>query len=642
MTGAVRIPPRCLVFSAAILLTVLVPSGSRAQSLDLPPEIAAPDTVTGIELSTITFKATTRDPEGDPIVFFYAGGLPIGASFVTNETNVEGTFTWTPGITSPQNFTVQLSATSARRPTEVSGVAGPMLTTTRNVMVRVTNLDRPPVLGAPDHVLGAQYATIDFAVQGNDPDGDPVTVTMSDVPMGATVHSFGATATFSWVPEQVGEYSVTTTVQSTVYQISETVPISVQPNRPPVLTGPSLVNGKEGEPVSYQVQASDPDGDEIVSLSAQVLPEGATFSVAENRQTGTFTWTPDYDAALTSRFVTISARSATRAEPVSGAILGYSEEKLVTQIVIENVDRPPVLPNLPILTVDEGSTLRQGFAATDPDRWVESGIDLTLFGPSFANLEQERYGSILTIATIVLRPGYHDAGLYTGRIHAQSGEGSAEATFDIVVQERNAPPAANPGGPYVGSVRIPIDFDGTGSSDPDGTSLTLTWEFGDGSTAVGVNPSHVFVGAGVFVVKLTVSDGIAMDTAGTTASVTSFLEASAFVEGGDRTTRLASGKPTTCVQLEPVAASFQASQVDLGSIVMISEETGALAQISTLRGKTTIGSDTNHNGEIEAPRASRRSRCDYSSAVYQRDARSCREDGREAGLGRDDSGDAGA
>jgi|GEM_PF-2678405 len=52
-----------------------------------------------------------------------------------------------------------------------------------------------------------------------------------------------------------------------------------------------------------------------------------------------------------------------------------------------------------------------------------------------------------------------------------------------------------------------IVFDALGSSDEDNDALTYTWDFGDGTTATGANPTHVYSKPGTYDVKLTVSDG---------------------------------------------------------------------------------------------------------------------------------------
>ncbi|MDN3352514.1 PKD domain-containing protein [Actinomadura sp. DC4] len=49
-------------------------------------------------------------------------------------------------------------------------------------------------------------------------------------------------------------------------------------------------------------------------------------------------------------------------------------------------------------------------------------------------------------------------------------------------------------------------FDGTGSSDSDGTIASYAWDFGDGATGTGATPQHTYTGAGTYTAKLTVTD----------------------------------------------------------------------------------------------------------------------------------------
>jgi len=84
----------------------------------------------------------------------------------------------------------------------------------------------------------------------------------------------------------------------------------------------------------------------------------------------------------------------------------------------------------------------------------------------------------------------------------------------------NQPPVADPNGPYNGTVGAPVMFDGSNSTDTDGSIVSYNWNFGDGSSASGVSPSHTYVTDGGFVVTLTVTDDAgATDTATTAATI---------------------------------------------------------------------------------------------------------------------------
>ena len=49
-------------------------------------------------------------------------------------------------------------------------------------------------------------------------------------------------------------------------------------------------------------------------------------------------------------------------------------------------------------------------------------------------------------------------------------------------------------------------FNGTGSTDPDGSISSYAWDFGDGTTGTGATPTHPYATAGTYTVTLTVTD----------------------------------------------------------------------------------------------------------------------------------------
>ena len=74
----------------------------------------------------------------------------------------------------------------------------------------------------------------------------------------------------------------------------------------------------------------------------------------------------------------------------------------------------------------------------------------------------------------------------------------------------NNPPVADAGGPYnamIGKGQAVVTFDGSGSSDPDGTIESYEWDFGDGSEpGTGESVIHIYTSPGTYVVELTVVD----------------------------------------------------------------------------------------------------------------------------------------
>jgi len=99
---------------------------------------------------------------------------------------------------------------------------------------------------------------------------------------------------------------------------------------------------------------------------------------------------------------------------------------------------------------------------------------------------------------------YSKGGTYTVTLTVKDDEGATDQ--DTAKAYINSPPVADPDGPYSGKIGEPIQFDGSGSYDPDGDSLTYSWNFGDGNSGSGVSPTHTYEKAGTYVVTLTVTD----------------------------------------------------------------------------------------------------------------------------------------
>ena len=69
----------------------------------------------------------------------------------------------------------------------------------------------------------------------------------------------------------------------------------------------------------------------------------------------------------------------------------------------------------------------------------------------------------------------------------------------------NQAPTADANGPYTGTAGELVQFDGSGSNDPDGFITAWDWTFGDGNIGTGESPVHTYDNAGIYDVTLVVT-----------------------------------------------------------------------------------------------------------------------------------------
>jgi PKD repeat protein len=75
---------------------------------------------------------------------------------------------------------------------------------------------------------------------------------------------------------------------------------------------------------------------------------------------------------------------------------------------------------------------------------------------------------------------YATTGTFTVTLTVNDGTvNSTAATATVTIS--NQAPTANAGGPYSGVRNQAVTFNGAASNDPDGDTLTYSWDFGDGS-----------------------------------------------------------------------------------------------------------------------------------------------------------------
>ena len=361
LAADIRDTPYSMIFTASNAL-----AGSATTPVivtaDRTPVVSAPGGVSGNENAVITVNVTASDPDGQPIGSLTAdlSALPSGSNavFTPNASKTAGTLTWTPTFTDgASSYAVSFTAANA-----LSGSAGTTLT--------VTEVDRAPLVTAPVTTSGAENSVIMVNVTAADPDGQPITSLIADLsglPVGNnavfTTNAAKTAGTLTWTPtSQDGRttpFNVVFKAANALSGSSTTAITVTQVDAAPVVTAPSILTRPEGSPISINVTVSDPDGDRITTLTADLsqLPAGnsAVFSPNSQRTSGTLTWTPTFQNARAAPYtVTFTAKNA---------LTGTA----TTSITVTNVDRAPVVTALSSVKATTGTQLVVNVTALDAD-----------------------------------------------------------------------------------------------------------------------------------------------------------------------------------------------------------------------------------------------------------------------------------
>ena len=101
---------------------------------------------------------------------------------------------------------------------------------------------------------------------------------------------------------------------------------------------------------------------------------------------------------------------------------------------------------------------------------------------------------------------FTEPGIYLVALTVFANDGTSIGTARIIAVGDEGPTAAFTATalPTLGQ---PVSFDGSTSSDPDGSIKTYSWNFGDGSAAgTGSTPSHTYAATGTYTATLTITD----------------------------------------------------------------------------------------------------------------------------------------
>ncbi|HEY2923793.1 MAG TPA: PKD domain-containing protein [Candidatus Eisenbacteria bacterium] len=316
---------------------------------------------------------------------------------------------------------------------------------------------------------------------------------------------------------------------------------------------------------------------------------GANLGVTELYDPGTNSWTtgPEMPFAVSemAQGVTYDSRGI---YSIGSGIFGASGSIVLALRPLISIDAPAAI------SVDEGQRVTFTIFAIHRDA-LPVALGTTGLPPGATFMD---HGD--NTGTLAWTPDFTDAGTHSVTFRADDGQGGTNSTTTVItVRNVNRTPSSDPGGPYTAFPETSLIFDGSRSTDPDGDALTYQWTFGDGTTGTGPTPSHTYAAIGLYGVALLVSDGAATGLATTTVSVVGLFQARAFTSSGNPEIRLNSGKPVWCAQVEPVGRAFSLNLIDPSTLIMKSQGTGSVDQISALTNKTLTIGDRDGNGVDE-------------------------------------------
>jgi hypothetical protein len=364
----------------------------------------------------------------------------------------------------------------------------------KTIKVKVNNIDREPTLDPVYNVAIKEGEELAIAVSASDPDGDEITFYVDNAPEGSTFDD----NVFVWTPDNEfakktnfftylldkfhllnKAQAITFVAESNELSASRRIKIRVyDTNRLPVIEdmGPIIVN--EGETLFIEPNAYDLDGDKI-----SYKFWGWTDN--PSKETGY------EDAGTYTAFIRVTDGKS-------------SIEKNVT-IIVNDVNRPPVIYEIPSHDVNEGGSLQFSIGSDDPDEDVIT-----------TSVENAPTDSSLDGNVFSWEPGYEEtetaeAKEYTLNFMASDGRLNASTETVILVHNTNRAPEVLEFTPTNGYLNI---FTNTSvlfqvnAQDPDGDDLNYEWVFGRFDKFEG-SPVHNrwFMFPGKKEVILTISDG---------------------------------------------------------------------------------------------------------------------------------------
>jgi len=213
----------------------------------------------------------------------------------------------------------------------------------------------------------------------------------------------------------------------------------------------------------------------------------ATTNVASYNSTGL--------AASTSYFFSVAAYDN------SGNTSGQSTSRSSTTPICADTTAPSIPTGLTASAAGCSQINLSWTASSDTGGSGLAGYKVFRNGVQIASTNVTSYSSTGLAASTSY---FFSVAAYDNAGNASGPSTSVSATTPVCLA--NLPPIANAGLDQTASVGTAVTFNGSGSSDSDGTITSYAWDFGDGTSGTGSIVSHAYSTSGSKTVTLTVTD----------------------------------------------------------------------------------------------------------------------------------------
>jgi hypothetical protein len=481
-----------LVDSEVVTITVL--NTNREPVLDsIGPQ-------SGTEGVLLSFLVTASDPDGT-IPQLTTSTLPSNA-FFTDSLNGVGLFEFTPDFAQAGVHNVTFYAGDG--------------TDTDSELVVITIAEagnQAPILDSIGPKFVIEGELLNFIVTASDPDGTIPDLTALNLPTGADfIDNLDGTGTFDFTPDftQAGVYGVTFIADDGVLADSELVLVTVSElgNLAPVMDSipPQMIY--EGDTLTINISATDPDGDSIVFSYTSNQPMTG-ISLADNFDgTAVLTYMPDYFSA---------GIDTLRIFATDNGIPPLSDAEVVEVTTFE-INQPPTIDSIGPFGTKVGRTLEFTVTAHDSTDQTGGRLYLTASGlPDNSEFVDQGDNTGLFSFTPVLS----QVGILTVRfIVVDEGTPQMSDWIDVEIEvvASNQPPILEYIGPKMVLEGDTLIFTVT-ASDPEGTIPSLfasdvpdSASFVDNLDGTGTftfMPTYVM--SGLYGVVFEATDGIDID-----------------------------------------------------------------------------------------------------------------------------------